>query len=105
MHTYLLKELYKSPTQQEQEHLQIKKSRNVIFKKCTQFTVCINKISNAHVDNAKDNIVVMLMYNCVECNNNDSKTSGSLWLYCKEEPIIIKTIIIIIIIIIVVLLI
>ena len=63
MHTYLLKELCNSPTQQEQEQLQKKKNKNVIFKKCTPFTVSINEISNSQVDNAKNNIVVMLMYN------------------------------------------
>ena len=63
MHTYLLKELCNSPTQQEQEQLQKKKNKNVIFKKCTPFTVFINEINNSQVDNAKNNIVVMLMYN------------------------------------------
>ena len=63
MHTYLLKELCNSPTQQEQEQLQKKKNKNVIFKKCTPFTLSINEINNSQVDNAKNNIVVMLMYN------------------------------------------
>ena len=28
----------------------------------------------------------MLMYNLIEYNDNYSKTSGSLWQYCKEVP-------------------
>ena len=89
MHTYLLKKLCNSPTQQEQEQLQKKKNKNVIFKKCTPFTVCINEIHNSQVNNAKNNIVVMLMYNLTKSDKNDSKISESLWIYCKDKPIII----------------
>ena len=28
----------------------------------------------------------MLMYNLIECSNNYSKTSGSLWQYYKDDP-------------------
>ena len=28
----------------------------------------------------------MLMYNLIECSDNYSKTSGTLWPYCKEIP-------------------
>ena len=28
----------------------------------------------------------MLMYNLIECSDNYSKTSGTLWQYCKEIP-------------------
>ena len=28
----------------------------------------------------------MPMYNLIEYSNNYSKTSGSLWQYCKDEP-------------------
>ena len=28
----------------------------------------------------------MPMYNLIECSNNYSKTSGSLWQYCKDDP-------------------
>ena len=30
----------------------------------------------------------MPMYNLIECSDNYSKTSGSLWQYCKEIPAI-----------------
>ena len=30
----------------------------------------------------------MPMYNLIECNDNYSRTSGSLWQYCKEIPVV-----------------
>ena len=30
--------------------------------------------------------MVMPMYNVIEYSHNYSKTSGSLWQYCKERP-------------------
>ena len=35
---------------------------------------------------AQDIDIVMPMYNFIECSDNDSKTSGSLWKYYKDEP-------------------
>ena len=61
-------------------------NKKVIFKNCAPFTDCISKINNAQVDNAKDIDIVMLMYNLIEYSDNYSKTSGSLWQYCKEIP-------------------
>ena len=57
-------------------------NKEVIFKNCAQFTNCISKINNTDIDNAKYIHIVMPMYNLVE----HSKTSGSLWQYCKEKP-------------------
>ena len=61
-------------------------NKKVIFKNCAPFTNCISKINNTEIDNAKDNDVVMPMYNLIEYSDNYSKTSGSLWQYCKEIP-------------------
>ena len=61
-------------------------NKKVIFKNCTQFTDCIFEIKNTQVDNAKQIDIVMPMYNLIEYSNNYSKTSGSLWQYCKEIP-------------------
>ena len=36
------------------------------------------------MDNAKDIEIVMPMYNLIEYGDNYSKTSGSLWQYCKD---------------------
>ena len=60
--------------------------KNVIFKNCAPFTCCISKINNTQVDNAKDIDIVMPMYNLIEYSDNYSKTSGSLWQYCKDIP-------------------
>ena len=48
----------------------------------------INKkvIFNTQVDTAKDIDIAIPMYNLIEYNENYSKTSGSLWQYCKDIP-------------------
>ena len=61
-------------------------NQKVIFTNCAPFTDCISKINNTEVDNAKDIDIVMAMYNLIEYINNYSKTSGSLWQYCKDIP-------------------
>ena len=60
--------------------------KKVIFKNCAPFTNCISKINNTDIDNAKYIDIVMPMYNLIEYSENYSKTSGSLWQYCKEIP-------------------
>ena len=50
------------------------------------FTNCICEINNPQVDNAKDLDIVMPMYNLIEYSDNYSKTSESLWQYCKDIP-------------------
>ena len=64
--------------------LQIIQIKKIIFKNCAPFTNCISKINNSKVDNAKDIDIVMSMYNLIEYNDNYSKTSRSLWQYCKD---------------------
>ena len=61
-------------------------NKKVIFKNCAPFTNCINKINNTQVDNAEYIDIVMPMYNLIEYSDNYSKTSGSLWQYCKDRP-------------------
>ena len=58
-------------------------NKKVIFKNCAPFTNCISKINNTQIDNAEYIDIVMPMYNLIEYNDNYSKTSGSLWQYCK----------------------
>ena len=60
--------------------------KKVIFKDCVTFTICICEINNTQVDNAKDTDIVKSMYNLIEYSDNYSKTSGSLWQYCKDIP-------------------
>ena len=61
-------------------------NKKVIFKNCAPFTDCICKINNTQVDNAKDIDIVMPMCNVIEYSDNYSKTSESLWQYCKDIP-------------------
>ena len=61
-------------------------NKKVIFKNCAPFTSCISKINNTQIDNAEYIDIVMPMYNLIEYSNNYSKTSGSLWQYCKGIP-------------------
>ena len=77
MHMYLLKEAYQLII------LQLKVLLQIIFKNCVPF---INKINNTQVDNTESIDIVMPMYNLKEHSDNYSKTSGSLWQYCKYIP-------------------
>ena len=58
-------------------------NKKVIFKNLAPFTNCKIKINNTQIDNAEYIDIVMPMYNLIEYNDNYSKTSGSLWQYCK----------------------
>ena len=62
-------------------------NKKVIFKNCAPFTNCMSEISNTQVDNAKDIDIVMPMYNLIEYSDNYTKTTGSLWQYCKDMPV------------------
>ena len=59
-------------------------NKKVAFKNCSPSTDCISEINNTQLDNAKYTDIVMPMYNLIEYSNNHSKTSGSLWQYCKD---------------------
>ena len=61
-------------------------NKKVIFKNCEPFTNCISKINNTQIDSAEYIDILMTMYNLIEYSDNYSKTSGSLWQYCKEIP-------------------
>ena len=59
-------------------------NKNVVFKNCDPFTNCISEINNTQVDNVKNIDIVMPMYNLIEYSGNYTKTTGSLWQYCKD---------------------
>ena len=61
-------------------------NKKVTFKNCAPFTNAISEINNTQTDNAKDLDIVMPMYDLIEYSDNYSKTSGSLWQYCKDTP-------------------
>ena len=81
MHVYLLKEIY-SLTGADANNT----NKKVVFKNCVAFTDCINVANNTEVDNAKCIDIVMPMCKLTKYSNNYSKTSGSLWQYCKDIP-------------------
>ena len=62
------------------------RDKGVAFKNCVPFINCISEINNTQIDNTKDIDIVMPMYNLIEYSDNYSKTSGSLWQYCRDEP-------------------
>ena len=64
------------------------KNKNIISKSCAPFTECINEINNKKTDHAKDNDVVIPLYNLIKYSENYSKLSENLWRYCKDEPFI-----------------
>ena len=61
-------------------------NKKLIFKNCAPFTNCISEINNIQIDNAKDIDILMPMYNLIEYSDNNTKTTGSLWQYCKDIP-------------------
>ena len=71
MHIYLLKEIYVNNTAATAADSN-NSDKKTIFKNCAPFPNCVSKINNTQIDNAE-------LY-----SDNFSKTSGSLWQYCKE---------------------
>ena len=63
----------------------------VAFKNCAPFTKCITKIDETTIDDAENLDFVMLMYNLIEYNSNNSKTTESLRFYSKDEATKINT--------------
>ena len=61
-------------------------NKKIIFKNCAPFTNCMSETNNTQVDHAKNIDIVMPMYNLIEYSDIYSKTSGSLWQYCKDIP-------------------
>ena len=62
------------------------RGKGIIFKNCAPFINCKSKINNRQIDNAKYIDIVIPMYNLIEYRDNDSKTSGGLWQYYRDEP-------------------
>ena len=61
-------------------------NKKITFKNCAPFANCISEINNTEVDCAKEIDIVVPMYNLIEYSDSYSKTSGSLWRYCKDIP-------------------
>ena len=65
--------------------LEIKKHRPLAFKNSAPFISCISKINGVLVGNTEDLDILMPMYKLLEYRKNYSKTSDSLWNYCRYE--------------------
>ena len=64
-----------------------KRNKNLTFKNSASFSSRISKFKNTFIANAEDLDVVMPMHNLLECSDNDSMTSRSLWNYYRDEVI------------------
>ena len=58
--------------------------KKLAIKNNASFTSCISKINNTLINNAEDLDIVMPMYNLIEYSKNHRKTTGSLWIYCRD---------------------
>ena len=63
------------------------RDKEAILKNCAPFTDQTSEINNTQVENANDLDVVMALYILIECSDNYSKTSGSLWRYYRDDTI------------------
>ena len=61
--------------------------KSIFLKNNASFICCFSKINGTLTDNAKDSDVIIRMYNLLEYSKHYSKTTGSLWNYCRDEPI------------------
>ena len=61
-------------------------NEKVIFKNCAPFTNCASKINNTQINDPGYIDIVLPMYSLIEYSDNYSKTSASLWQYCKDIP-------------------
>ena len=59
-------------------------NKKVIFKNRAPFTNYISEINNTQADSAKEIDIAVPMYVLLEYSDSYSKTSGSLWQYCKD---------------------
>lgn len=59
------------------------------FKNCAPFTKCKLKINSTVIDNANFLNIIMPMYNLIEYSNNYVKTSGSLYNFARDEPLMV----------------
>ena len=66
-------------------------NKELTLKNIAPFISCISKINGELGENAEDLGIVMPMYNLLEYSKNYEKTSGSLFNYYRDEPIIIIT--------------
>ena len=57
----------------------------VAFKNCAPFNKCRTEINGTFVDEADFISIAMPMYNLIECSDNYSDSSGSLWQFKRDK--------------------
>ena len=62
-----------------------RKNKKLTFKNNAWVRSYIPKINNTFIDNVEDLDTAMPMYNLLECSDNYSLISGSLWNYYRDE--------------------
>ena len=78
MHIYLKKELEEKESEMQQYYKQKNKTKVYYLKTMNHFPDWISKTNNTQVDNAKEQYLVMPMYNVIVYDNNYSKISENL---------------------------
>ena len=58
---------------------------DVAFKNCAPFSTCTTKINDVFVEKANHIYMVIPIYNLIEYSDNYTDTSGSLWLFKRDE--------------------
>ena len=61
------------------------RNKKLTFKNSALFRSCISKINNTFIGNVEDLDIVMPLFHLLECSDNYSRTSGSLWNYHRNE--------------------
>ena len=51
-------------------------NKNRIIRNCAPFTSCMSEINSAQLDNVKDIVVAIMMYNLIESSDKYLNTSG-----------------------------
>ena len=68
-------------------NIQNKPSNSVVaFKNCAPFRTCDVTINDEHVEKAEDLDIVMPMCNLLEHSDNYQDSTGSLYLFKRDEP-------------------
>ena len=57
----------------------------VAFKNCAPFKECRTEINETFVDETEHINIAVSMYNLIECSDNYSDTSDSLWQFRRDE--------------------
>ena len=60
---------------------------NVAFKNYAPFTRCVTHINGEHVETPENLDIIMPMYNLIEYSDNYADSSGSLYQFKRDEPL------------------